>query len=145
MTKKYRKILVAVDNSDDAQLAFEYAIYRSKLADCALTIATIMEDNDFNSFEVLSKDYMEEKRHALEADLLKFKKVAEESGVRQVDTFLTENDQEAGETIVKKLIPDLKPDLLVIGSRSKKGVGKYFGSQASYMVRHAPISVVVVR
>ncbi|MCM8610445.1 MULTISPECIES: universal stress protein, partial [Lactiplantibacillus] len=48
-------------------------------------------------------------------------------------------------TIVKTVIPALKPDLLVIGSVAKHGVRKYFWSQAAYMAKHAPISVLVIR
>ena len=52
---------------------------------------------------------------------------------------------DAGETIIKKVIPQVNPDLLVIGALAKEGLEKYFGSQAAYMAKYAPISVLVVR
>ena len=51
----------------------------------------------------------------------------------------------AGEEIVKNVIPKVKPDLLIIGALSKQGIKKFFGSQAAYMAKYAPISVLVVR
>ena len=43
------------------------------------------------------------------------------------------------------MIPAVKPDLLIVGARSKQGIAKHFGSQAAYMAKYAPISVLVVR
>ncbi|XIF20049.1 MAG: universal stress protein [Acetilactobacillus jinshanensis] len=50
-----------------------------------------------------------------------------------------------GEAIVKDVIPHVEPDLLVIGSQAKKGLARHFGSQAAYMAKYAPISVMVIR
>lgn len=145
MTNKYKRILVAVDESADSKLAFDYAITRAKMDNCSLNIASILEDNDFNSYEVLSKEYMNEQRVQLGQEMSDYKRTAKNSGVKDVQTYMTEGDDEAGEIIIKQLIPEIKPDLLIIGSKSKSEVGQYFGSQASYMVRHSPISVLVVR
>lgn len=51
----------------------------------------------------------------------------------------------AGETIVKDVIPHVEPDLLIIGSCAKKGLARRFGSQAAYMAKYSPISVLVIR
>lgn len=143
--QKFQHILVAVDDSSDAKLAFNYAIYRAKITDSVLDIATILEDDDFNVYEVLSKDYMDEKRDKLKQQILQYKQLATDAGVKEIHTYVAEGDDPAGEIIVKRLIPDIKPDLLIIGSKSTTGVEKYLGSQASYMVKHAPVSVLVVR
>jgi nucleotide-binding universal stress UspA family protein len=34
---------------------------------------------------------------------------------------------------------------LIIGSIAKKGIARHFGSQAAYMAKYAPISVLVIR
>ena len=143
--KEYHHILVAVDDSSDAKLAFDYAILFAKKHDCVLSIASILEDNDFNVYEVLSKDYMLEKRDRIKEQVLKYKQIATDAGVKEIHTYIAEGDDEAGEIIVKRLIPEIKPDLLIVGSKSKIGMEKFLGSQASYMVKHSPISVLVVR
>ena len=52
--------------------------------------------------------------------------------------------KDPGELIINKLIPLNKPDLLIIGSKSTSKL-KAFGSQAAYMARYAPISVMIIR
>ncbi|MFD1419773.1 universal stress protein [Lactiplantibacillus songbeiensis] len=141
--KEFKHILVGVDDSDDAQLAFRYAINRAKSDGAKLTIVSILEQDNMNVYEAMSKDFIHGQRSDLEAHVQQYQKLAEQFGIKDVTTVVDEGDP--GETIVKDIIPALKPDLLVIGSISKKGVRKYFGSQAAYMAKHAPISVLVVR
>jgi len=141
--KEFKHILVGVDDSDDAQLAFRYAINRAKTDGAKLTIVSILEQDNMNVYEAMSKDFIHGQRADLEHHVQQYQKLAEQFGVKDVATVVDEGDP--GETIVKDIIPALKPDLLVIGSISKKGVRKYFGSQAAYMAKHAPVSVLVVR
>lgn len=141
--KSFKHILVGVDDSDDAQLAFRYAINRAKTDGAKLTIVSILEQDNINVYEAMSKDFIHGQRKDLEEHVLQYQKLAEQFGVKEVNTVVDEGDP--GETIVKDIIPALKPDLLVIGSVSKQGLRKYFGSQAAYMAKHAPISVLVIR
>lgn len=141
--KEFKHILVGVDDSDDAQLAFRYAINRAKTDGAKLTIVSILEQNNMNVYEAMSKDFVHGQRKDLEDHVLQYQKLAEQFGVQDVNVIVDEGDP--GETIVKDIIPAIKPDLLVIGSVSKQGVRKYFGSQAAYMAKHAPISVLVIR
>ena len=141
--KEFKHILVGVDDSDDAQLAFRYAINRAKADGAKLTIVSILEQDNMNVFEAMSKDFVHGQRKDLEDHVLQYKKLAEQYGIKDVNVVVDEGDP--GETIVKDIIPAIKPDLLVIGSVSKQGVRKYFGSQAAYMAKNAPISVLVIR
>ena len=65
------------------------------------------------------------------------------SYVKNVQLVFSEGN--AGEEIVKHIIPAVEPDLLIIGALSRTGIRKYFGSQAAYIVKYSPISVLVVR
>ncbi|MCK8607454.1 universal stress protein [Apilactobacillus ozensis] len=143
MNDDFKKILVAVDDSDDAILAFKYAIERAKKDDASLTIVSVLEDEDMNIYQALTKDYIHGERSELEQHVLDYQKQAQEAGVKEVNVIVSEG--EAGETIVKDVIPHVEPDLLIIGSESKKGIAKHFGSQAAYMAKYAPISVMVIR
>ena len=96
-----------------------------------------------NVYEAMSKDFIHGQRADLEEHVRQYEKLATKFGVKDVRSIVDEGDP--GETIVKDIIPAIKPDLLVIGSISKQGVRKYFGSQAAYMAKHSPISVLVVR
>ena len=141
--KEFKHILVGVDDSDDAQLAFRYAINRAKSDGAKLTIVSILEQDNMNVYEAMSKDFVHGQRKDLEEHVQQYQKLARDFGVTDVNAVVDEGDP--GETIVKTVIPALKPDLLVIGSVAKHGVRKSFGSQAAYMAKHAPISVLVIR
>ncbi|TDG79535.1 hypothetical protein C5L31_000877 [Secundilactobacillus malefermentans] len=141
--KQFSHILVGVDDSADAQLAFRYAMNRAKKDGAKLTIVSILESDEMNVYQAMSKDYVHGQRAQLEKHIGEYRKLAEQFGVKRVETVVLEGDP--GETIVKRVIPAVKPDLLVVGSLSKTGIQKRFGSQAAYMAKYAPISVLVVR
>lgn len=141
--QNFKRILVGVDDSEDAQLAFRYAIHEARENKATLIIASVLEQDDMNIYQALDKDYVHGEREALAKHLDDYRNLAERAGVDKVETVISEG--EAGETIVKQIIPAVDADLLIIGSMSKKGIKKYFGSQAAYMAKYAPISVMVVR
>jgi nucleotide-binding universal stress UspA family protein len=139
----FKNILVAVDDSSDALLAFKYAIARAKQEHARLTIVSVLEDEEINVFQSLSGQFVHGKYEDLEAHLNEYKKTAEAEGLQDVHVIASTG--EAGETIVKDVIPKVDPDLLIIGSESKKGIAKRFGSQAAYMAKYSPVSVMVIR
>ncbi|CAJ1226965.1 universal stress protein [Levilactobacillus zymae] len=141
--KKFKRILVGVDDSPDAQLAFRYAMNRAKYDEAELVICSIMESESMNIYQALSKDYVHGQRAELVKHLEQYQKLAERVGIKKVKLIIGEGDP--GETMVKTIIPEVKPDILVIGSLSKSGVRKYFGSQAAYMAKYSPVSVMIVR
>lgn len=139
----FQRILVGVDDSADALLAFEYAIHRAATDKAELVIVSVLENDDINVYQALSKDFVHGKRDELEAHILKYQRQAQAAGVPKVRTVISEG--EPGEIIVKDIIPHIEPDLLVVGSEAKKGIAKRFGSQAAYMAKYAPIPVLVIR
>ncbi|BDR58220.1 universal stress protein [Xylocopilactobacillus apicola] len=139
----FRRILVGVDDSADAQLAFKYAIREALEHHADLIITSILESDEMNIYQALSRDYIHGERAELEKHVEEYRNLALEAGVENVELVISEGDP--GETIVKNVIPATKADLLVIGSLAKKGIRKHFGSQAAYMAKHSPISVMVVR
>ena len=139
----FKKILVGTDDSQDAQLAFQYAISYAKSTEAELFIVSVLEKDELNVYQALNDDYIHGERKDLEEHLLEYKKAAEEAGVRQVQTLIGEGDP--GKTIVHDVIPQIQPDLLIIGSFDKKGVTRYFGSQAAYMAKYSSIPVLIMR
>lgn len=140
---KFSRILVGVDDSQDALLAFKYAVDQAKQDQAELIIVSILENEEMNVYEALSKDYVHGERAELEQHVSSYQRQAREAGVEMVRTIVSEG--EPGEVIVKDIIPHVEPDLLVVGSEAKKGLAKHFGSQAAYMAKYAPISVLVIR
>ncbi|MFC6171872.1 universal stress protein [Loigolactobacillus jiayinensis] len=140
---KFSRILVGVDDSQDALLAFKYAVDQAKQDQAELVIVSILENEEMNVYQALSKDYVHGERSELEQHVLDYQRQARKAGVETVRTIVSEG--EPGEVIVKDIIPRVKPDLLIIGSESKHGLAQHFGSQAAYMAKYAPISVLVIR
>lgn len=143
MAEDFKHILVGVDDSQDALAALEYAIHRAKADGAALTIASVLEEGDINVFEAMSKDYIHGEREDLEAHLCEYRDLAKKAGIQVVNTIIGEGDP--GKVIVKQIVPQIQPDLLVVGAVAKTGLAKRFGSQAAYMAKHARISVLVIR
>lgn len=138
-----KRILVGVDDSEDALLAFDYAIERAKREDLELVIVSVLENDEMNVYQALNKDFIHGQYENLENYLREYQDQAYVRGVNYVRTVIAEG--EPGEAIIEDVIPKVKPDLLIVGSKSQKGVAKYFGSQAAYMAKYAPIPVLVVR
>lgn len=140
---KHKNILVGVDDSADAQLAFLNAVSHALEDDSLLHIVTVLESDSLNVFEALDKGSLQEKRAKLEKRLQEYKQQAQEAGVKEVHIVLAQG--EPGETIVKDVIPNVQPDMVVVGAATKKGIGKLMGSQAGYVAKNSPVTVLVVR
>ncbi|GAX00840.1 universal stress protein [Secundilactobacillus silagei] len=145
MTTKtvFKHILVGVDDSDDARLAFQYAIATAIQRHARLTIVSILESHELSVYEALDKDYIHGERSELDEHIKSYVKQARDAGVEQVDALVSEG--KPGEVIVNDVIPHAQADVLIIGSIAKKGLKRRFGSQAAYMAKYAPISVLVIR
>ncbi len=140
---EFKRILVGVDPSADAQYAFEQAIQRAKENNADLIITNIIERRDNNKSLILNKDFLHKNHANLEEEINDYRDQALADGVKNVETIVAQGN--VGETIVGKVIPKSNADLLIVGSLDKTGVSKFFGSQAAYMAKYAPISVMVLR
>lgn len=95
-----------------------------------------------NIYQALDDDYIHGEKSELENHLLAYKETAKKAGVKRIQTVIAEGDP--GKTIVSEVIPQVNPDLLIIGSFDKTGISKPFGSQAAYMAKYAPVPVLVM-
>lgn len=143
MLTNFNRILVGVDDSEDSKIALKYAINHAIQDKAELVIVSILESDEMNVYQALNKDFVHGERAELEKHLIEYKKEAQSAGVSEVRAIVAEG--EPGETIVKEIIPQIEPDILIIGSEARKGIRRHFGSQAAYMAKYAPISVLVVR
>ncbi|AQL53187.1 universal stress protein [Enterococcus faecalis] len=140
---KFSKIMVGVEESPDALKAFHYAIQKAKEEQAELVIVSILEEKEINVYQSLDKNYWQEQLAKLEKQTEKYQQEALTNGIDKVSVIVNEGNP--GELIINKLIPLNKPDLLIIGSKSTSKLKSFFGSQAAYMARYAPISVMIIR
>ena len=146
--KIFTKILVAVDEDDSQSSinAFNYAVTTAKRSNVPLGIVSILEVGDFNIFDTLSPEVLDERRAQVAEDLANYVNKARSFGVKDVTAYSGEG--KPGVVIINDILPDVNADLLVCGSKTKPLTGRkrvFLGSQASYMSQNAPCSVIVVR
>ncbi|MFD1318818.1 universal stress protein [Loigolactobacillus zhaoyuanensis] len=144
-TMAFRRLLVAVDEDDSTSSirAFNYAVTLAKSYHIPLAVVTILETGDLNIYDSLSPDVLADRREEVLAKVNRYAEKAKEFGVIEVSSLIGEG--KPGKVIVEQVIPDWRPDLLIVGSETKDKSRLFIGSQASYMSQNAPCSVIVVR
>ncbi|MCH4170016.1 MAG: universal stress protein [Lactobacillus sp.] len=141
---RYNRILVAIDSDDfvSSKPAFEYACTTARLFNIPLGVVTVLETGDLNIFQTLSPDTLGDRRSEVAHLVDGYVEKAKAFGVLEVTPYLSEG--KPGHVIVDTIIPEFKPDLVVVGSERKNNRST-IGSQAAHIVRYAPCSVIVVR
>lgn len=140
----YKNILVAVDGSSEALVAFNRAMEIAKLDGAKMTVAHVIELTTYlevNTFQVNITDSMVDYANNL---LAEYKEKALDGGVKEVATALEYGDPKA--IIPKKIAPDNKVDLIVCGATGLNAVERFFiGSVSENITRRSTCDVLVVR
>ncbi|MCY3035910.1 MULTISPECIES: universal stress protein [Aerococcus] len=138
-----RKILVAVDDSDQARDAFVEAVTIAKAKEANLYLVSVIDEDILSNRE--ESDYS----HSLvgqRQELL--------NNYRQLAKDQFDFDQVNAEVFVgepkRQIIHLLKEDpafeLIVVGATGKNARERLFmGSVSQFVVRHSPVSVLIVR
>jgi nucleotide-binding universal stress UspA family protein len=135
------KILVALDNSEQAFKALDKAVGMAKKEKAELTLMTVYPDfpEDEGGLKQASASLMQ----MAEKTVGRGKSEAEKAGLA-VKTVI-EAGYSAAENIVKHAGKN-NIDLIVLGHKSKSGLERLLvGSVAGKVVTYAPCSVLVVR
>jgi nucleotide-binding universal stress UspA family protein len=144
MGLKYKKILVAIDGSQEADWAFEKAINIAKEDNAKVLLAHVIEKIGFGSFEGLDQTIINTtERFAF--DMLEiYKKVAIDAGVSEVDYLLEYGSPK--NIIPKDTAKQTNCDLIVCGASGLNAVERIFlGSVSENIARYAPCDVLIVR
>lgn len=146
----FKKILVAVDGSEYAKRAEEYAIKLAKDEDGEITAITVGDISyiavpagiDGTTMPQMTiAEAIENEKKNMEKILNEFKQTAEEENIK-VNTIA-----KIGKPTTEIIEESEKGyDVIVIGSRGLTGIKRFFlGSVAEYVVRHSKIPVLVVK
>ncbi|MGJ8731145.1 universal stress protein [Listeria aquatica] len=140
----YKRILVAIDGSEQAEKAFADALKLAKDTGASLAMAAVIDTRSFPSFTVEGTTWEEELREEMETVLRGFQEKAEAEGLQSVGTFLERGNPKK---MLAEEIPELfGADLLVCGATGLNRVEKMMmGSVSSYLVQHAKCSVLIAR
>ena len=129
MSKRYQNIMVAVDGSRQSIKAFAEALDLAKDNEAHLFIVSIINKVELtHSAYAFSKIYADEK----------------EFGIAEIHAIVETGDPR---NLIANVIPGQENiDLIVMGATGKGAIQQALvGSTASYVVSHAPCSVLVVK
>lgn len=143
-TMHYERLLVAIDDDDTASSikALNYACTVAKVYQIPLGIVSILETSDLNIYQSMSPKVLADRRLEIKEDLNLYVDKVHDFGINDVTPIVDEGNP--SRVIIDKIIPNFKPDLLIVGSKTKPSK-HLIGSHASYMAKNAPCSVIVVR
>ncbi|AQY52058.1 hypothetical protein PWEIH_08951 [Listeria weihenstephanensis FSL R9-0317] len=144
MGNKYQRILVALDGSKQAEIAFLKAVELSKATGSELGIASIVDIRSFSPNISYDGALELAAREEATARLESYQELAEKADITKVRVFL-----EAGnpKTLLAHDIPKkFDADVLICGATGLNRIEKIvLGSVSAYVLQHAICDVLVVR
>ena len=134
MLQKYENILVAIDGSREAELAFEKGVNVALRNKSRLTIAHVIDTRALQSVSTFDAEVYEELQE----------EKAREAGVGDVVTVVELGNPK---TLLATEIPDeQKVDLIMVGATGLNAFERLLvGSSSEYILRHAKVDLLVVR
>ena len=144
MFHEYSKILVPVDGSNEARLAFEKAIEVAKRNRAQVLIAHIIDTRVFQTPTGFEGNFNEEIQRQTENLFQEYRQYAQEHDFNDIDFFL---EYGSPKVYISKNIPkDYQIDLIMMGATGLNAVERLFiGSVSEYVIRNASCDVLVVR
>ncbi|MGJ7920430.1 universal stress protein [Neobacillus sp. LXY-4] len=144
MSLKYKKILVAVDGSKEAEWAFKKAIEVAKRNNAKLLLTHIIDTRTFATVEAYDRA-IAERADQFAAELMQnYQKQAVDAGITDVDYIIDYGSPKV--KIAKDVAKNNDVDLIMCGATGLNAVERFFiGSVSEHITRYASCDVLVVR
>ena len=141
----YQKILVGVDGSKQADMAFEKAVDTAKTNDAKLYLLSIINGERYPSgYGFVSHSIYDSAIETMQKKLADYKKKAEAAGIKDVETDVKVGNAKI--ELAERYPKENDIDLIIIGATGLNVVGRLLvGSTAAYTIREAPCDVTVVK
>jgi nucleotide-binding universal stress UspA family protein len=144
----YSTMLVPVDGSAPSKVALDEAIKLAQALTASIRLLHVIEVRSLLTSEATAASYdtlFDMLRREGAQLLLDAAATISHAGI-SVDTVLMEApDLQVGECIARKA-RECQADLIICGTHGRRGVRRLLmGSDADYIVRHAPVPVLLVR
>ena len=144
----YKKILVPVDGSDPSMLGLQHAILLAKDQKAALRLLHVVHDYlvaDGRHGLARSGEMLRELREQGQAILDDAVSRARKQGV-EADIDTVESPMGPVGAVISECAEQWGADLIVLGTHGRRGIRRLvMGSDAEYVVRTAPVPVLLVR
>lgn len=142
---RYKRILAAVDGSAQSEAALKRAIYLALQYESILHICHIVESKEYSRVPLFREEIKEAAEENGLAVLQKGKKLAEEAGLKQVQTII-KRDPFPEKKIVKDILPLYSINLVVTGFSGLGPIERYvLGSVSAGLIKQADCDVLVVK
>lgn len=149
VSNEYNRIMVAVDGSEMAELAFKKAVNIVKRNKGTLVITHVVDTRSVTLFPQYDRpinhsQFLEQSTDAASNTIELYKEWAEDRGLDSVETLLKNGSPR---TELSETLPtENNIDLLVMGATGLSAIERAFvGSVSQYVVRNAPCDVLIVR
>ena len=144
MFHEYSKILVPVDGSNEARLAFEKAIEVAKRNRAQVLIAHIIDTRVLQTPTGFEGNFNEEIQRQTENLFQEYRQYSQEHDFNDIDFVL---EYGSPKVYISKNIPkDYQINLIMMGATGLNAVERLFiGSVSEYVIRNASCDVLVVR
>ncbi|ANK59776.1 universal stress protein [Loigolactobacillus backii] len=144
MLQQYKHILVAIDGSYEAELAFRKAVEVAKRNDAELYLVHVVDTRAFQNVSSFDSAMVEQVTETAKKTMEQYITTAKENGLNNVNYSI---EYGAPKVIVAKEVPkEHDIDLIMIGATGLNAVERLLiGSVTEYVTRAAVCDVLVVR
>ncbi|MFQ3542499.1 universal stress protein [Halobacillus rhizosphaerae] len=144
MKFEYKDIVVAVDGSETAEVAFKKAIDIANRNDAKLILSHVVDTRAFATVEAYDRSLaIRAEKYATEL-LNNYQQKAEEAGVTNVVVDIDYGSPKV--KIAKDVAPKYQADLIICGATGLNAMERFFiGSVSEHITRYAKCDVLVVR
>jgi len=144
METNYNNMMIALDGSEQADIAFKKGIEMAKRHHATLYLIHVVDSSPYRGIAMYDINFT--KKMLKQADVLlnKYKKQAENDGIEDVQIIVKEGSPKS--IITKSLTSELQIDIVICGAKGVNAVERMFmGSVSEHIVRQADCDVLVVR
>lgn len=144
MEQQYSKIMVAVDGSNEAELAFKKAVNVAKRNQAELLLAHVIDTRAFQTVSSFDNVLAEQATDMAKQTLADYEASAKSAGVEKISQVI---EYGAPKTMIATQIPENNQiDLIMLGATGLNAVERLFiGSVSEYVIRNAACDVLIVR
>lgn len=146
MAQQYKHILVPVDGSEEAELAFKKAVAVAKRngEETELRLLHVVDTRAFQNISSFDSSMVEQVTETAKKTLDKYIDYAKDKGVENVNYSI---EYGAPKTIIARDVPkEMNANLIMIGATGLNAVERILiGSVTEYVTRMAICDVLVVR
>ena len=134
MAQRYQNIMVAIDGSKEADLAFVKGVHSALRNDAKLTIAHVIDTRALQSVSTFDAESL----------MKEYEKRAKDAGVADIHIVIEMGNPK---TLLARTIPDAEEvDLILVGATGLNAFERLLvGSSSEYILRHAKVDLLVVR